>query len=129
MLSRTVSLVTGASRGIGRGIALQLAEAGSTVYATALPAEKEDPIVQSVADKLPTLLETVEEMNRRGQKCGGTGIAVHCDHGKEEDVSQLFQRIEKEHQGRLDILVNNAFSAVTLMLQVCLTISLCPSAL
>lgn len=62
MLARQVALVTGASRGVGRGIALQLGKAGATVYITALKPEKEDIVVKSVAEKLPTLQKTADEV-------------------------------------------------------------------
>lgn len=62
MLSGQIALVTGASRGVGRGIALQLGEAGATVYITALKPEEEDNVVKSVAEKLPTLQETADDV-------------------------------------------------------------------
>lgn len=61
MLTGKIALVTGASRGVGRGIALQLGEAGATVYITSLRLEDEDDIIKSVADKLPTLQDTANE--------------------------------------------------------------------
>ncbi|TKR95693.1 hypothetical protein L596_009825 [Steinernema carpocapsae] len=106
-LSGQVALVTGASRGIGKGIALQLGEAGATVYVTGRPPAKQEDISQKLA--LPTLEETADEITARG----GNGIAVFCDHSDPEEVKKLFQRIEKEKNGQLDILVNNAYAAVT----------------
>ncbi|KRX99387.1 Alpha-1,3/1,6-mannosyltransferase ALG2, partial [Trichinella pseudospiralis] len=105
MLNGRVALVTGASRGIGRGIALQLGEAGATVYITGRPVDKSD---SSGNADLPTLEKTAEEVNGRG----GKAIAVYCDHSKDEDIKALFQRIEKEQNGQLDILVNNAYSGI-----------------
>lgn len=97
-LSGKVALVTGASRGIGKGIALALAERGATVYVSGRT-------VSPGTNPLPgTLGETTAEIARRG----GTGIAVQVDHGCDEEVAALFERIRGE-QGRLDILVNNAF--------------------
>ncbi|KAI6236202.1 Dehydrogenase/reductase SDR family member 1 [Aphelenchoides besseyi] len=107
-----VALVTGASRGCGRGIALQLGTAGATVYITALREEEEDEVVKSVQHKLPTLESVAEEITKRG----GKGIAVFCDHRSSEQVADLFTKISNEQDGRLDILVNNCFSAVTTMM-------------
>ncbi|MBV8806301.1 MAG: SDR family NAD(P)-dependent oxidoreductase [Sinobacteraceae bacterium] len=97
-LSGKVAVVTGASRGIGRGISLALAEQGATVYVTGRT-------VTPGSYSLPgTVGETAEDVNRRG----GKGVAVQVDHGKDEQVAALFEQIRRE-QGRLDILVNNAF--------------------
>lgn len=108
-LKGQVALVTGASRGIGRGIAHQLGKAGAIVYITALKPEDEDPIVQSLQSKLPTLMQVAEEINSQG----GTCVPIHCDHADYKQVQAVFERIAFEQKGRLDILINNAFSAVT----------------
>jgi NAD(P)-dependent dehydrogenase (short-subunit alcohol dehydrogenase family) len=98
-LSGRVAVVTGASRGIGKGIALALGERGATVYVTGRT-------LTPGSHALPgTLTETAAEVSARG----GRGIAVKVDHGKGEEVAALFERIDRE-QGRLDILVNNAIS-------------------
>ncbi|MET7769300.1 SDR family NAD(P)-dependent oxidoreductase [Nocardia sp. NPDC005366] len=98
-LSGKVAVVTGASRGIGKGIALALAEQGATVYVSGRTTTAgEHPLPGSLA-------ETARECDRRG----GTGIAVRVDHGDDDDVAALFDRVERE-QGTLDILVNNAFA-------------------
>lgn len=98
-LTGKVAVVTGASRGIGKGIALALAEAGATVYVTGRT-------VTAGAHPLPgTVGETAIECDRRG----GKGIAVQVDHANDDQVAALFAQVERE-QGRLDILVNNAFS-------------------
>ena len=98
-LSGKVAVITGASRGIGKGIALALGQEGATVYVTG----------RTVSDgtcPLPgTVGETASEVTRRG----GKGIAVAVDHAKDEQVAALFDQIRREHD-RLDILVNNAFS-------------------
>lgn len=106
-----VAIVTGASRGAGRGIAQELGAAGATVYATGrstrgAPARGYERILAEMGtDALPgTIDETAEEVTR----LGGTGIAVRCDHAREEEVRALFARVEAE-QGRLDLLVNNAW--------------------
>ena len=98
-LSGRVAVVTGASRGIGKGIALALASEGATVYVTGRT-------VTPGSSPLPgTVGETAAQCNSRG----GTGVAVQVDHGRDDQVAALFEQVERE-QGRLDILVNNAFS-------------------
>lgn len=95
-----VALVTGASRGVGKGIALGLGEAGATVYVTGRTVE---PGQATVA--LPgTIHETAAEVTR----LGGHGVAVRCDHTNDDEVRALFDRIQAE-QRRLDILVNNVW--------------------
>ena len=49
------------------------------------------------------------QVEARGGKC----IPVKCDHGKDEEIKQLFEKVKDEQNGRLDVLVNNAYSAVT----------------
>ena len=92
-----VVVVTGASRGAGRGIALALGATGATVYVTGRTRrEGEAPLpgtVQATADAVSA--------------AGGRGIAVYCDHADDSQVEALFQQV-REEQGRLDILVNNA---------------------
>src|SRR6201999_2709308 len=98
-LSNKVAVVTGASRGIGRGIALALAGEGATVYVTGRT-------VTPGSYPLPgTVGETAAEVDHRG----GRGVAVQVDHAKDDQVAALFEQVKAE-QGRLDILVNNAFS-------------------
>lgn len=97
-LSGKVAAVTGASRGVGRGIAEVLGECGATVYVSAR-STRGSP---TSGDEAQTVEAVAEEIERRG----GTGIAVPCDHGSEIETERLFQRINAE-QGRLDILVNN----------------------
>ncbi len=98
-LADRVAVVTGASRGMGRGIALALAEQGATVYVTGRT------VAPNTAPLPGTIGETVAEVERRG----GKGIAVQVDHAKDEEVAALFDQIRKD-QGRLDILVNNAIA-------------------
>jgi NAD(P)-dependent dehydrogenase (short-subunit alcohol dehydrogenase family) len=98
-LSGRIAVVTGASRGVGKGIALALADQGATVYVTGRT-------VTPGSYPLPgTVGETAAEVTRRG----GTGIAVPVDHANDDQVEALFDQV-KHQQGRLDILVNNAFS-------------------
>ncbi len=95
--SATVALVTGASRGAGRGIALALGSHGCTVYVTGRSETRDD-------SPLPgTIYETAERVTA----AGGTGIAVRVDHAVDHQVKTLFEQVQRE-QGRLDILVNNA---------------------
>ena len=98
-LAGKVAVVTGASRGIGKGIALALAQEGATVYVTGRT------VTQGSYPLPGTVGETAVEVNRRG----GQGIAVQVDHAKDEQVAALFDQV-RQQQGRLDILVNNAFS-------------------
>lgn len=99
-LAGKVALVTGASRGIGKGIALGLGEAGATVYITGRTVEEG----KAAVDLPGTINVTAEEVS----KLGGNGIAIHCDHTNDEEVKEVFQRIQDE-QDRLDILVNNVW--------------------
>ncbi len=98
-LEGKVAVVTGASRGIGKGIALALASEGATVYVTG----------RTVAHGEHALPGTVGETAQACSKRGGKGIAVRVDHSNDSDVAALFDRV-REEQGRLDVLVNNAFS-------------------
>lgn len=92
-----VAIVTGASRGAGKGIAIALGSHGSTVYVTGRSQQTGD-------HPLPgTIYETAELVTA----AGGQGIAVRCDHADDDDVRALFDRVRAE-QGRLDVLVNNA---------------------
>ena len=85
--------VTGASEGIGHGIALQLGGMGAKVYITGRQKGK--------------LHRVVEEINRRG----GEGVAVVCDHWIDEQTENVFKKIETDDR-RLDLLVNNAYGGV-----------------
>jgi NAD(P)-dependent dehydrogenase (short-subunit alcohol dehydrogenase family) len=111
LLHGQIALVTGASRGAGRGVALELGAAGATVYVTGRttrdqPARSYDAILTElgVAAMPGSIDATADDVTR----AGGTGIAVRCDHADEQQVTDLLARIEREH-GRLDILVNNAW--------------------
>ena len=99
-LQAVVALVTGASRGAGRGIALELGSAGATVYVTGRSAAG-----GSTTDGVPgTIDDTASEVTARG----GRGVAVRCDHTVDADVESLFARIRADH-GKLDLLVNNVW--------------------
>ena len=97
-LEGCVAIVTGASRGIGRGCAVGLGARGATVYCTA----------RGTSDSEPPEGGTVEAVAAEVDSVGGRGIAVACDHRDDEAVEALFERVAKE-AGRLDVLVNNAF--------------------
>lgn len=96
-LKGVVAVVTGASRGAGKGIAIALGAHGATVYVTGRSIKEGDAALPG------TISSTAEAVT----KAGGKGIAVACDHAKDSDVKALFERVKKE-QNRLDILVNNA---------------------
>src|SRR5215831_5483760 len=98
-LTGTIAVVTGASRGIGKGIALGLGEAGATVYVTGRSTD------QSPGALPGTVGETAQQVTARG----GRGVAVPCDHRDDAQVHALFERVLRE-QGRIDVLVNNAFA-------------------
>jgi len=110
-LAGRVAVVTGASRGAGRGIAQELGAAGATVYVTgrSTRARPADSYGQLLAlSELAALPGTIDDTADEVTQFGGHGIAVACDHTKEDDVAALFARVERE-QGRLDLLVNNAW--------------------
>ncbi len=100
-LKGKVAIVTGSSRGVGRGIAKGLGEAGATVYVTGRTEN---------GDALPEFLHQtgIYETATEVTALGGTGIAHRCDHANDEETEALFKRVLSE-QGRLDILVNNAW--------------------
>jgi NAD(P)-dependent dehydrogenase (short-subunit alcohol dehydrogenase family) len=95
--SDRVVVVTGASRGAGKGIALALGATGATVYVTGRSREEGDAALPG------TVFTTAETINQ----AGGAGIPVICDHADDMQVQALFEQVRQE-QGRLDILVNNA---------------------
>ncbi len=97
-LEGTVALVTGATRGAGRGIAVSLGEAGATVYCTG----RSTRAARSEYDRPETIEETAELVTA----AGGEGIAVPTDHLEHDQVRALIERIDAE-QGRLDVLVND----------------------
>ncbi len=97
-LKGKVAVVTGASRGIGKGIAEGLGEAGCTVYLTG----------RSSSSEVPPKPLTIEATAASVESLGGCAIPVVVDHNRDEEVRALFERVEQE-QGRLDVLVNNVY--------------------
>ena len=93
-----VALVAGATRGAGRGIAVELGAAGATVYVTGRTTRGHQSEYQRP--------ETIEETAELVSAAGGRGIAVQVDHLVADDVRTLVDRIRVEH-GRLDVLVND----------------------
>ncbi len=110
-LSHCIAIVTGASRGAGRGIATELGAAGATVYVTGR-SQRHRPAttyqqIQSLSN-LEQLPGSIEQTAEDVTAAGGRGIAVACDHTDEAQVRAVFERVRAE-QGRLDVLVNNAW--------------------
>jgi NAD(P)-dependent dehydrogenase (short-subunit alcohol dehydrogenase family) len=92
-----VAIVTGASRGAGRGIARALGSHGCIVYVTG----------RSEVDGDGEVAGTIHATASEVDAAGGKGIAVRCDHADDTQVQALVERVIAE-QGRVDILVNNA---------------------
>lgn len=99
-LDGKIAVVTGATRGAGKGIALALGEAGATVIVTGR-STREHPSAKGYPG---TIEDTAEAVTARG----GRGIPMRCDHTKESEIEALFARIGAEF-GRVDLLVNNAW--------------------
>ena len=96
-LENKVAIVTGASRGLGKNIAMSLAKEGATVIATARTENEND-------SKIPgSLNQTVKLIN----DSGGNSIAIRCDVSREEDVAECVSKVLKQYK-KIDILVNNA---------------------
>lgn len=96
-ISDRVAVVTGASRGAGKGIAIALGASGATVYVTGRTRKEGDaPLPGNLAATADAVTEA-----------GGRGIPLYCDHGNDDEVRAAFEQVERE-QGKLDILVNNA---------------------
>ncbi|WP_349642702.1 SDR family NAD(P)-dependent oxidoreductase [Bradyrhizobium elkanii] len=99
-----VALVTGGSRGVGKGVAIGLAEAGATVIVTARTRS-------SGGSEWPgSLEETISAID----EAGGKGIGLLCDHSDDGSVREVFNLLRRNH-GRLDVLVNNVFAAPDVM--------------
>ncbi|TVQ12058.1 MAG: SDR family NAD(P)-dependent oxidoreductase [Leptolyngbya sp. DLM2.Bin27] len=100
-LDGKIALVTGATRGLGKGIAVGLGEAGATVYITGRT-------LSATADGVGSLEATAAAV----AQAGGVAIPVQVDHSDDGQIEALFDRIEAEQAGRLDLLVNNAYAGV-----------------
>jgi Dehydrogenases with different specificities (related to short-chain alcohol dehydrogenases) len=96
-----VAVVTGASRGAGKGIAIALGQSGATVYVTGRSRRSTDSPYGGTVAETAALID----------EAGGKGIPVYVDHSDDEAVAELFAQVERDH-GRLDLLVNNAAKLV-----------------
>src|SRR3954465_6132735 len=105
-LAGKVALVAGATRGAGRAIAVALGSAGATVYCTGRTTRSH---ISDIGRK-----ENIDETAEQVTAAGGSGIAVQVDHSKEAEVIALVERIKKEQNGQLDILVNDIWGGETL---------------
>ncbi len=99
-LAGRTALVTGASRGAGRGVARALGEAGATVYVTARS--------RRGASTAPEIGGTIDDVADEVSERGGTGIAIQADHTDDEQTASVFDRIERD-RGQLDVLVNSVW--------------------
>ncbi|MCX5390268.1 SDR family oxidoreductase [Streptomyces sp. NBC_00094] len=102
-----VCLVAGATRGAGRGIAVQLGAAGATVYVTGRTTRER-------LSEVGRATETIEETAELVTAAGGEGIAVPTDHLEQDQVRALIDRIDRE-RGRLDVLVNDVWGGEHLL--------------
>ncbi|WP_061809198.1 SDR family NAD(P)-dependent oxidoreductase [Rossellomorea vietnamensis] len=100
-LEGKVALVTGASRGAGRAIAIELGKAGATVYVTGRSTK---------GHSTQNFPGTIDDTAARIDEAGGTGIAVRCDHTVDAETKAVIEQI-REEQGKLDILINNVWGA------------------
>ncbi|GKY98065.1 hypothetical protein MPSEU_000764500 [Mayamaea pseudoterrestris] len=119
LLQDCVCLVTGASRGIGKGIAVELGSHGAIVYVTGTSSRNAttcNTTTRNTSSSFDIYVSTnetggpgtIDETADQVTAAGGFGVAVYCNHADDAQVKALMQRIQIEY-GRLDILVNNAF--------------------
>ncbi len=100
-LTDHVAIVAGATRGAGRGIAVELGAAGATVYVTG----RSTRASRSAMNRPETIEETAELV----EAAGGRAVAVQVDHGEPDQVARLVERVAREQDGRLDVLVNDVW--------------------
>lgn len=98
-LKGSVAVVAGGTRGAGRGMAVELGAAGATVYVTGRSTRG----TRSPMNRPETIEETAELVDAGG----GTGVPVRVDHTVKSEVKELFERVDSEQDGRLDLLVND----------------------
>ena len=103
MADSKIALVTGASRGVGAGIARALGILGYVVYITGRSLNASDAIAWDGSPLGGTLIETAQAIT----EAGGTGIPLPCDHSNDDQAAQVFETIKHDH-GRLDMLINSA---------------------
>lgn len=106
-LAGKVAVVAGATRGAGRGIAVELGAAGATVYCTGRSVRGQPSDMNRA--------ETIDETAELVTAAGGQGVAVRTDHTKEEEVKALFKRVSAEQNGQLDVLVNDVWGGESLV--------------
>ena len=99
-LDNKIALVTGASRGIGKGIAIALAKSGATVYITGRTENEK----HNTTKLSGTIYETEKLITTNGGKCK----AIRCDHTNDQEVVKVFNHIFETHN-KLDILVNSVW--------------------
>jgi len=100
-LDGQIAVVAGGTRGAGRGIAVELGAAGATVYVTGRTTrDRRSPMGRP---------ETIEDTADLVTEAGGRGVAVRVDHSDASEVARLFERVEQEQDGRLDVLVNDVW--------------------
>lgn len=97
--------MTGATRGLGKGIAVGLGEAGATVYVTGRSLDRPTTESSNIGGTLRDTQADIEAV-------GGTCIPVQVDHADDDAVRELFDRLDREQSGQLDVLVNNVFAGV-----------------
>lgn len=112
LLQDCICLVTGASRGIGKGIAIELGKQGAIVYVTGTSSSNK--VTENAEHVRFSAINgesgpgSIEQTATEITAAGGHGIAVFCNHGIDDDVKKLMALIDTKH-GRLDILINNCF--------------------
>lgn len=96
-LTGKVCLVTGATKGLGKGIAIQLGAAGAKVYITGRTKEMLDDCAKEIRNR------------------GGIAVPLQVDHNNDKEVQEVFEKIKRDEKGKIDVLVNNAFAGVNVI--------------